>query len=75
LKLTGPESIMKEQHLWQRHLQDLMNVGLDPLIYAVQWAQDPRCLQRGARHRRVGSFSNDAVCRLWAAGKLRNSWT
>ena len=67
---------MKAQNNWRRHLQDLVNASLDPLVYAVQWAQDPRCLQSGAGHRRVGSFTtpNNAVCRLWA-GKLPNSWT
>lgn len=70
---------MKAQDNWRRHLHAVVNASLDPLVYAVQWAQDPRCLQRGVSHRRVGSSGpasgpNDAVCRLWA-GKLPSSWT
>ena len=65
---------MRTNDNWRRHLHDLVNASFDPLIYAVQWAQDPRCLQRGASHRRVGSTApNSAVCKLWA-GKLPNSW-
>jgi len=61
---------------WRRHLQDLVTATLDPLVYAVQWAQDPRCLQRGVSHRRVGAFvdTRTAVCRLWA-DKLPHNWS
>jgi hypothetical protein len=67
---------MKAQDNWRRHLRDLVNAGLDPLVYAVQWAQDPRCLQSGTGHRRVGFYAaaNNTVCRLWA-GKLPSNWT
>lgn len=70
---------MRTNNSWRKHLHDLVNASLDPLVYAVQWAQDPRCLQHGVRHGRIGSFveRNRVVCRLWA-GKLpsgrTNSW-
>jgi hypothetical protein len=39
------------------------------MVYAVRWAHDPRCMQRGSGHRRVGGFlSHDPVCRLWSSG-------
>lgn len=59
---------MKTKEDWHRHLTDL-GASLDPTVYAVQWARDPRCLQSGAGHRRVGAFAqlNVAVCQLWAA--------
>ena len=58
---------------WPRHLRELINASLDPMVYAVQWAHDPRCMQRGARHRRVGAFvsGNSPVCRLWSASQRR----
>lgn len=65
---------MKTKAAWHRHLIDLVSTSLDPTVYAVQWAQDPRCLQRGAGHRRVGAFAqlDVSVCRLWAGGSARN---
>lgn len=61
------ESIMKTKEGWRRHLSDLVNASLDPVVYAVQWAHDPRCMQRGLGHRRVGAFSSArySVCQLW----------
>lgn len=58
---------MKTRENWRQHLRDLVNASLDPMVYAVQWAQDPRCMQRGTRHRRVGAFAtaHAPVCRLW----------
>ena len=66
---------MRTNDNWHKHLHDLVNASLDPLVYAVQWAQDPRRLQRGVVHRRMGSAMepNRSICRLWA-GKLPNSW-
>lgn len=60
---------MKTKEEWRRHLCELVNASLDPMVYALQWANDPRCMQGGARHRRVGAFvsSQPSVCRLWAA--------
>lgn len=64
---------MKTKAAWHRHLIELVGTSLDPTVYAVQWAQDPRCLQRGASHRRVGAFTqNGSVCRLWAVPSVRN---
>ena len=66
---------MRTNDNWRRHLHDLVNASLDPLIYAVQWAQDPRCLQRGSRHRRVGgafAASSAPVCRLWSSTSRRD---
>lgn len=64
---------MKTKDGWHRHLIDLVGTTLDPTVYAVQWARDPRCLQSGASHRRVGAFaqSNGSVCRLWAGRMVR----
>jgi hypothetical protein len=63
---------MKTKAAWHRHLIDLVSTSLDPTVYAVQWAQDPRCLQRGASHRRVGAFiQSGSVCRLWAVTSVR----
>jgi hypothetical protein len=66
---------MKTKAAWQRHLVELVGATLDPTVYAVQWAHHPRCLQRGASHRRVGAFTqvNGSVCRLWAGASVR-SW-
>lgn len=66
---------MKTKEDWRRHLRELVNASLDPMVYAVQWAHDPRCMQRGARHRRVGAFVavNSPVCRLWAG--QRRDWS
>jgi hypothetical protein len=62
---------MRTKEGWRQHLRDLMGASLDPTIYAVQWADDPRCLQRGGSHRRVGAFASlrPPVCRLWAASR------
>jgi hypothetical protein len=62
---------MKTREKWGRHLGDLVNKTLDPVVYAVQWARDPRCLQMGSRHRRVGATAERSVCRLWAVGSGR----
>lgn len=68
---------MKRKEDWQRHLIDLVGTSHDPThassVYAVQWARDPRCLQRGTGHRRVGAFdrTKDSICRLWFSS-LRN---
>lgn len=66
---------MKTKEGWRRHLSDLVNASLDPVVYAVQWAHDPRCMQRGVGHRRVGAFSSSrtAVCQLWSV-KTNRSW-
>ena len=70
------ESIMKTKEMWRRHLRELVNASLDPMVYAVQWARDPRCMQRGASHRRVGAFAaaEMPVCRLWSSA-ARRSWS
>jgi hypothetical protein len=59
---------MKTKGCWREHLRDLIGSNLDPTIYAVQWADDARCMQRGAGHRRVGE---SAVLR----SPLRNLWS
>ena len=65
---------MQAKELWRRHLNDLINVSLDPIVYAVQWARDPRCVQRGMSHRRVGAGTefNTRICQLWL--RARRSW-
>jgi hypothetical protein len=60
------ESIMKTRELWRRHLRELVNATSDPMVYAVQWARDPRCVQRGPSHRRVGAALEEPICRLWS---------
>jgi hypothetical protein len=51
-----------------------MYASLDPMVYSVQWARDPRCIQAGKSHRRVGlSAASGAVCRLWSSTEVR-SW-
>jgi hypothetical protein len=66
---------MKARNRWRGHLHDLVNATLDPLVYAVQWAHDPRCIQRGSRHRRVGAGSGPVpVCRLWSP-KSSRGWS
>ena len=64
---------MKTREEWRRHMRDLVNASLDPVVYAVQWARDPRCLQRGVGHRRVGAFVDAPVCQLWSGA--RRSWS
>jgi hypothetical protein len=58
---------MKSKEEWRLHLRELVNASLDPMVYALQWARDPRCLQEGRGHRRVGAQSAApmSVCRLW----------
>lgn len=65
---------MKAKDGWQRHIIDLVSTTFDPTVYAVQWARDPRCLQRGAGHRRKGAFTQmgGSVCRLWASKFARD---
>jgi hypothetical protein len=49
-------------------LRDLVNASLDPMVYAVRWAHDPRCMQRANGQRRVGGVlePRGPVCRLWS---------
>ena len=62
---------MKSKDGWRGHLRDLVTASLDPVVYAMQWAHDPRVMQRGLGHRRVGAFV--AVCRLWST-TARRDW-
>ena len=64
---------MKSTQRWGKHVRELVSASLDPMIYALQWAHDPRCLQNGWKHRRVGATieRNNAVCRLWTS---RRTW-
>jgi len=64
---------MKTKVGWQQHLIDIVGTSLDLTIYAVQWAHDPRCLQSGASHRRVGALaqSTGSMCPLWAGKRDR----
>jgi len=59
---------MKSTQRWGKHVRELVSASLfDPMVYALQWAHDPRCLQNGGKHRRVGAAieRNGSVCRLW----------
>jgi hypothetical protein len=66
---------MKSKDGWRGHLRELVTASLDPVVYAMQWAHDPRCMQRGLGHRRVGAFvaSPAPVCRLWST-PARRDW-
>lgn len=66
---------MNTNKRWRQHLSDLMGSRLDPVVYAVRWARDPRCIQNGSGHRPVGRVMNLAspVCALWA-GATRRAW-
>jgi len=44
----------------------MVNSRLDPMVYAVQWARDPRCMQGGVGHRRVGAAADAPICPLWS---------
>jgi hypothetical protein len=65
---------MKSKDGWRGHLRELVTASLDPVVYAMQWAHDPRCMQRGLGHRRVGAFgaSQAPVCRLWSTAAHRD---
>lgn len=67
------ESMMKTKEGWRQHLRDLMGKAQDPTVYAVQWADDPRCMHPGATHRRVGALPTlkMPVCRLWSVASIR----
>ena len=56
---------MNTNKRWRQHLNELVTARLDTIVYAMRWARDPRCLQNGAGHRRVGRVSTP-VCSLWA---------
>ena len=66
---------MKSKDGWRGHLRDLVTASLDPVVYAMQWAHDPRCMQRGLGHRRVGAYVASPVpeCRLWST-TTRRDW-
>jgi hypothetical protein len=66
---------MKSKDGWRGHLRDLVTASLDPVVYAMQWAHDPRVMQRGLGHRRVGADVASAapVCRLWST-TARRDW-
>ena len=65
---------MKSKDGWRGHLRDLVTASLDPVVYAMQWANDPRAMQRGSGHRRVGSLvaNPTSVCRLWSSTSRRD---
>jgi hypothetical protein len=58
------ESSMKTRDEWRQHMRELVNSASDPLVYAVQWARDARCMRHGPSHRRVGA-APVRPCRLW----------
>lgn len=57
---------MKTKAGWGTHLRDLVGTQLDTMVYALQWARDPRSMQTGASHRRIGAQADSASVRLWA---------
>jgi hypothetical protein len=66
---------MRATERWRQHLNELKSVALDPVVYAVQWARDPRCLHQGASHRRVGLVTRlgEPACPLWS-GASKRAW-
>lgn len=63
---------MNTKKRWRQHLNALVTARLDPIVYALRWARDPRCLQDGVSHRRVGRVNlSTPVCSLWAAQSTR----
>ena len=66
---------MTTKKRWRQHLNELMESSMDPVVYALRWARDPRCIQNGSGHRRVGRVTNlnSPVCALWA-GATRRVW-
>ncbi|HKQ83535.1 MAG TPA: hypothetical protein VJS42_15190 [Steroidobacteraceae bacterium] len=64
---------MKTKAGWGMHLRELVGSQLDTMIYALQWARDPRSIQTGAHHRRIGATSAEStsICRLWASASAR----
>ncbi|HEY6641812.1 hypothetical protein [Povalibacter sp.] len=66
---------MNTKRRWRQHLINLVSSGLDPVVYAVRWARDPRCMQHGSNHRRVGHMPDTRapVCALWSVAPGR-SW-
>lgn len=64
---------MKTKAGWGSHLRDLVGTQLDTMVYALQWARDPRSIQTGAGHRRIGAHLEDSasICKLWASPSQR----
>ena len=64
---------MKTKAGWGSHLKERIGSQLDTMVYALQWARDPRSMQTGAHHRRIGAPSADTapICRLWATTSVR----
>jgi hypothetical protein len=60
---------MKTKAVWGSHLKELVSARMDTMVYAMQWARDPRSMQTGTHHRRIGTSASEsvAVCRLWAS--------
>jgi hypothetical protein len=67
--MTSAESSMKTSDGWQHFLSELVNARPAPGVDAFKWARDPRSVQQGAGHPRVGeSALKGTVCRLWEHG-------
>jgi hypothetical protein len=66
---------MKTKAGWGSHLRELVGTPLDTMVYALQWARDPRSIQTGANHRRIGAHLEDSasICRLWE-GPSQHRW-
>jgi hypothetical protein len=68
-------AIMSPKKRWQQHLNDLVTASLDPMVYAVEWARDPRCLG-SASHPRIGRTNNEStrVCAL-SSNSSKRVWS
>lgn len=64
---------MKTKAGWGAHLRETVGTRLDTMVYALQWARDPRSIQTGPHHRRIGATISDSssICRLWASPSAR----
>jgi hypothetical protein len=57
---------MKTSDGWQQYLSELVNARPAPAVDAFKWCRDPRTVQQGPGHPRVGeSALKGVVCRLW----------
>lgn len=64
---------MKTSDGWQQYLSELVNTRPAPAVDAFQWCRDPRTVQQGAGHPRVGELAlKGMVCRLWDHSAARS---
>jgi len=65
------EWIMQTRDEWRQYLSELVNARLDagvrdPVVYAVQWARNPRGLRRGSSRRASTLQLKSAAGQFWS---------